>query len=151
MALSGKQRRFLRAEAHRLEPVVSLGKEGVTHSLLTAVGEALLTHELIKLRVLESAPIERKEVAASLPGQVKAELVGLIGRIVILYKRHPNKPKLVLPREAKGGRASTPEPGPVATLDEDALDEDALDEDALDEDSLDNDALDQEDSLDNDA
>ena len=106
MSLSGKQRRFLRAEAHALEPVVSLGKEGITPSLIGAVNEALLTHELIKVRVLEGAPLERKEVAETLPGEVKAELVGLIGRIVILYKRHPNKPKLRLPREAKGGPAA---------------------------------------------
>lgn len=108
MSLSGKQRRFLRAEAHALEAVVSVGKEGITPSLIGAVNEALLTHELIKVRVLESAPLERKEVAEALPGEVKAELVGLIGRIVILYKRHPNKPKLRLPRETKAGPGATP-------------------------------------------
>lgn len=109
MTLSGKQRRFLRAQAHALEPVVSLGKEGITPSLVSAVNEALLTHELIKVRVLESAPLERQEVAEQLPGEAKAELVGLIGRIVILYKRHPNKPKLVLPREPKPERAALAE------------------------------------------
>ena len=102
MSISGKQRRFLRAEAHSLEPVVVLGKEGLTDSVIDAVNDALLSHELIKVRVLESCPIERQVVAERLPSQVKGELVGLIGRIVILYKRHPNKPKLVLPREAKG-------------------------------------------------
>lgn len=106
MTLSGKQRRFLRAQAHALEPVVSLGKEGITPSLVAAVNEALLTHELIKVRVLEGAPLERQEVAEQLPGEAKAELVGLIGRIVILYKRHPNKPKIVLPREPKPERAA---------------------------------------------
>jgi RNA-binding protein len=101
MSLSGKQRRFLRAEAHALNPLVSLGKEGITENLLGAVNEALLAHELIKVRVLENAPLTRQEAAEALPGQVKAELVGLVGRMLILYKRHPNKPKLVLPREAK--------------------------------------------------
>jgi RNA-binding protein len=110
MSLSGKQRRFLRAEAHALEPVVSLGKEGITPSLIGAVNEALLTHELIKVRVLEGAPLERKEVAETLPDEVKAELVGLIGRVVILYKRHPNKPKLRLPREPKAGPGTDPAP-----------------------------------------
>jgi RNA-binding protein len=101
MSLSGKQRRFLRAEAHALEPLVSVGKEGVTDSLLGAVTEALLAHELIKVRVLENAPLTRQEAADALPGQVKAELVGLVGRMLILYKRHPHKPKLALPRETK--------------------------------------------------
>lgn len=99
MALTGKQRRFLRAEAHALLPVVSVGKEGITDSLIGAVNEALLSHELIKIRVLENAPVERQEVATSLPPQVKAELVGLIGRVLILYKRHPHKPKLLLPSD----------------------------------------------------
>lgn len=121
MSLSGKQRRFLRAEAHALEPVVSLGKEGITESLLGAVHEALLTHELIKVRVLESAPLERHEVAETLPGQVKAELVGLIGRVVTLYRRHPNKPKLVLPREPKAAPASA---APVAADDAPDADDD---------------------------
>ena len=102
MPLSGKQRRFLRAEAHSLEPVVVLGKEGLSDSVVNAVNDALLAHELIKVRVLDNAPLERQVVAERLPSQVKADLVGLVGRIVILYKRHPNKPKLVLPREGKG-------------------------------------------------
>jgi RNA-binding protein len=97
MSLSGKQKRFLRAEAHALEPVVSLGKEGISENLVEAVNAALLTHELIKVRVLENAPLDRKEAAETLPGLVKAELAGLIGRILILYKRHPNKPKVPLP------------------------------------------------------
>jgi RNA-binding protein len=97
MSLSGKQKRFLRAEAHGLEPVVSLGKEGLSDSVLDAVRDALTTHELIKVRVLENAPLDRKEAAEALPGLVKAELAGLIGRILILYKRHPNKPKVPLP------------------------------------------------------
>lgn len=97
MSLSGKQKRFLRGEAHALEPVVSLGKEGMTESVLAAVRAALESHELIKVRVLENAPIDRKEAAETLPELVKAELAGLIGRILILYKRHPNKPKVPLP------------------------------------------------------
>lgn len=104
MSLTGKQRRFLRAEAHALDPVVSLGKEGMTDSVLGAVHEALLAHELIKIRVLENAPLTRQQAAEELPSLVKGELVGLVGRVLILYKRHPHKPKLVLPREsaAKG-------------------------------------------------
>lgn len=97
MSLSGKQKRFLRAEAHALEPVVSLGKEGISENLVAAVNDALATHELIKVRVLENAPLDRKEAAEALPGMVKAELAGLVGRIMILYKRHPQKPKVPLP------------------------------------------------------
>jgi RNA-binding protein len=97
MSLTGKQRRFLRAEAHALEPVVVVGKEGLSDTVLSATRQALLTHELIKVRVLDNAPVERQEVADTLPELVSGHLAGLIGRIVILYKRHPQKPQIRLP------------------------------------------------------
>jgi RNA-binding protein len=97
MPLTGKQRRFLRAEAHSLQPTVMIGKEGLSETVLDATREALLAHELIKIRVLESAPLDRKEVSETLPSLVGAELAGLIGRILVLYKRHPSKPKVGLP------------------------------------------------------
>jgi RNA-binding protein len=101
MSLSGKQRRFLRAEAHGLEPIVMVGKEGLTPTVVAAVEHALLAHELIKIRVLDNAPIERKEISERLPSMVRAELAGMVGRILILYKRHPHEPRIVLPRESK--------------------------------------------------
>ncbi len=97
MPLTGKQRRFLRAEAHLLQPTVMIGKEGLSATVLEATREALLAHELIKVRVLESAPLDRQQLAEALPPLVKAELAGLIGRILVLYKRHPHKPKIGLP------------------------------------------------------
>jgi len=101
MSLTGKQKRFLRAEAHALEPVVMVGKEGLTETLLGAVQAALLTHELIKVRVHESSPVERAELALQLPSLTKSELAGQVGRVLILYKRHPQKPTIVLPRNSK--------------------------------------------------
>jgi RNA-binding protein len=98
MSLSGKQRRFLRAEAHSLEPTVMIGKDGLTDAVIKAVADALLAHELIKVRVLDNAPLERQEAADQLPPLVKAELAGLTGRVLILYKRHPHKPQIKLRR-----------------------------------------------------
>ncbi len=100
MSLTGRQRRFLRAEAHALNPVVMVGKEGLSETVLSAVREALLAHELIKVRLLDTAPLPRQELADQLPLLVKAELAGLIGRVLVLYKRHPHKPKLELPRDS---------------------------------------------------
>jgi RNA-binding protein len=99
MSLTGKQKRFLRAEAHALEPVVMVGKEGLTETLISAVSAALLRHELIKVRVHESSPVERAEVAEQLPSAAKAELAGQVGRVLILYKRHPHEPRINLPRD----------------------------------------------------
>ena len=99
MSLSGKQKRFLRAEAHALEPVVMVGKEGLTDTLVSAVHAALLRHELIKVRVHESSPVERAEVAEQLPALSKSELAGQVGRVLILYKRHPHEPRINLPKD----------------------------------------------------
>ena len=98
MSLSGKQKRFLRAEAHALEPVVMVGKEGLTDTLVEAVQAALLAHELIKVRVHESSPVERAGVAEQLPSLTKSELAGQVGRVLILYKRHPHEPRINLPK-----------------------------------------------------
>ncbi len=94
--LSGKQRRQLRALAHHLSPVVSVGARGVTDELVAAVDQALTDHELIKVRVAEGAPIDRKAAGPELAERTEAHDVGLVGRVVILYRRHPDKPRVPL-------------------------------------------------------
>ncbi len=96
--LSGKQSRHLRALAHHLEPVVHLGKEGASEAVIAAVSQALTDHELIKVRLPQVEKAERHELASSFASHAPAHLVGELGRIAVLYRRHPSKPKLVLPR-----------------------------------------------------
>lgn len=97
-ALSGKAIRYLRGLGHHLEPIVQIGKDGVTNGVVAATREALLAHELVKVRVLTEAPIERKEAGAELAERAGATLAQTLGRTLLLYKRHPHKPKLLLPR-----------------------------------------------------
>lgn len=99
MSLTGKQRRYLRGLGHALDPVVHLGKEGITDGVVKAVGAALLDHELIKLKIGQECPIDRHEVSEQLPTRAQADLVQLLGRTMLLYKRHPKKPEIKLPRE----------------------------------------------------
>ncbi|MEM9189556.1 MAG: ribosome assembly RNA-binding protein YhbY [Myxococcota bacterium] len=94
--LSGAQRRKLRSLAHHLQPVVLVGHKGVTGDLLKAVDRALLDHELIKIKLLESCPIDRKEVGSSLAGPLSAHDVGVVGRVQILYRAHPKDPQIVV-------------------------------------------------------
>lgn len=96
--LSGKAVRHLRALGHDLAPVVQIGKEGLTDSVVAATNAALLRHELVKLKVQPEAPVDRKEVAAELAGLTGAALAQVLGRTFLLYKRHPKKPKIVLPK-----------------------------------------------------
>ncbi|MBK8169951.1 MAG: ribosome assembly RNA-binding protein YhbY [Sandaracinaceae bacterium] len=98
-SLSGKQRQYLRGLAHALAPIVQIGKDGITESLTAAVDRALIDHELIKVRVLESSPVDRRECEEALAAALDAHGVGTIGRIVMLYRRHPEKPKISLPKK----------------------------------------------------
>lgn len=100
--LSSAQARSLRALAHHLEPVVQVGHQGVTDAVLGAVKEALLAHELIKVRLHE--PEDKKAMAATLAAGTGATLCGLVGHTAILYKRHPKQPKVVLDPERPGGK-----------------------------------------------
>ncbi len=98
MALTGKQSRHLRALGHHLEPVVHVGKEGVTEALSKAIDQALTDHELIKLKLNPETPDDRHDVAAAVAEALKAEVAQVLGRTILLYRRHPSEPKINLPR-----------------------------------------------------
>jgi len=98
VAITPKQRAHLKSLAHHLKPVVYVGKEGVTESTVRSMEEALNTRELIKVRVQEAAPQDVREAGAELAERVAgAELVQTIGRVAVIYRRHPEKPEIVLP------------------------------------------------------
>ena len=93
-ALTGAQRQKLRGRAHALEPVVLVGHSGVTDAVIKAVDEALLAHELIKVRLHQ--PEDKRGSAAELAERARPALCGLVGHTVILYRPHPTKPRIVL-------------------------------------------------------
>ena len=96
-SLKGKAARHLRALGHDLTPVVYIGKAGITDGLVAATKTALLTHELIKVKVQPESPVDRKDAAAELAERSESGLAQVLGRTFLLYKRHPKKPKIVLP------------------------------------------------------
>lgn len=98
MSLSGKQRRFLRALGHKLNPVVQLGKHGITDGVIGAADDAITTHELIKIKRGSECPEERKTVAETLGKALGAEVIQVLGQTVLLYRRHPEDPQIELPR-----------------------------------------------------
>lgn len=97
-ALSGSHKRHLRALAHHLDPVVRIGKEGMTPAVVSATNDALRTHELIKVRLPQAGRAERTEMAEALRRRTDAHLAGLSGRVALLYRRHPETPRIRLPR-----------------------------------------------------
>lgn len=96
--LSGKEKRFLRSLANTMDPVVQVGKGGVTESVLFSLNETLEARELVKVKVLKNCLDEIDEVAKELADQSHAELVQVIGRNVLLYRRHPKKTMIELPK-----------------------------------------------------
>ena len=96
--VTGSGIRFLRGLGHHLDPIVQIGKDGITDALVAATVRALNDHELIKVKVGSEAPVDRKEAGPELATKTGATLAQTLGRTLLLYKRHPSKPKIDLPR-----------------------------------------------------
>jgi RNA-binding protein len=101
MELRGNDRRALRAMGNALKPVVVVGKEGVSPAVLHAIDDAHSREELIKLRVLDTCDLDRKEVAALLDERSESTVVQVLGRTVLLYRRHPESPRISLPSQPR--------------------------------------------------
>lgn len=84
--LTGKQKRFLRAQAHHLNAIFQVGKDGVNTNQVKGILDALDAHELIKIKLLESCPDDVRTVALELSVQTKADVVQMIGHTIVLYK-----------------------------------------------------------------
>ncbi|MCM3089098.1 RNA-binding protein [Bhargavaea ginsengi] len=97
--LTGKQKRFLRSEAHHLQPVFQVGKQGVNDELISGISEALEKRELIKVAILQNAPEEKEDVAQMLAKRTRSELVQVIGKTIVLYRMSRDNKRLVLPGE----------------------------------------------------
>ena len=96
MIKNSKQRAYLKSLAMELQPIVQIGKSGLTPELTTAVKEAIEARELIKIRILKTAPEDTKELAFDLAMNTRSEIVQIIGRTLILYRRS-REHKIVLP------------------------------------------------------
>jgi RNA-binding protein len=77
-----------------------VGHEGLTKGVIDATDTALLAHELVKVRMHQ--PEEKKIWAERLAAATGAALCGLVGHTIILYRPHPEKPKIQLPDERSG-------------------------------------------------
>ena len=97
--LTARQRAHLKSLAHALKPVVHVGKEGVTATVLGTLNDAFRTRELLKVKVLEAAPASARDTASEIEAGVSdVNVVQTIGRTIVLYRPHPEKPAIRLPR-----------------------------------------------------
>ncbi len=85
--MTSKERAALRAKANPLEPIIQIGKEGISDNLLTQIDDTLDVRELIKIRVhLETAPKTPKELAQEISAALEAEVIQVIGGVIVLYR-----------------------------------------------------------------
>ncbi len=77
----------LRAKARAIEPSVRIGKFGATHTTIEEIKRQLKARKLVKIKLLRNAPVEdAKELGTELAGKTAAQLVDVVGRVVVLYK-----------------------------------------------------------------
>ena len=85
MELTGKQKRYLRAEAHHLTPIVQIGKGGLTNDIKTSIRKALDARELIKVAILQNSDADINDVAEEIE-EMSFDVVQKIGRILVVFK-----------------------------------------------------------------
>jgi len=90
-ALSVTQRRLLSAQGHTLNPVVLIGKAGLTGNVIEELDRGLLSHELIKVKVQLDDRNARKAIYDEICQRLNAEPVQQIGKILIIYRPRPEE------------------------------------------------------------
>jgi len=98
--LKGFQRKYLRRLAHGMKPVVFIGQKGYTDTVIQAIDNALMKHELIKVKFVDFKDKSKKnEIIASIEEKTGGEQVGMLGHISILYRENtdPEQRRIILP------------------------------------------------------
>ncbi|MFC4022726.1 ribosome assembly RNA-binding protein YhbY [Oceanobacillus longus] len=95
--LTGKQKGFLRSEAHHLKPIFQVGKTGVNDNMVEQISEALEKRELLKVSILQNCMEDKDTVAEQLSEGTKSDIVQIIGSNIVLYKESKENKKLQLP------------------------------------------------------
>ncbi len=97
--MTSKQRAYLKGLAMTMDPILQLGKGGITPENTASVEEALAARELIKIRVLQNCLEDPRQMAEVLSDRTQSQVVQVIGRIIVLYREgKKDKKKIVLPR-----------------------------------------------------
>lgn len=89
--LSNLRKKELRAQANPLRPIIQIGKEGLSYNLIKTTEDSLRAHELVKVSVLKTCAVDVNELAIELSVQTHCEIVQVIGRTIVLYKKNKEK------------------------------------------------------------
>ena len=97
--MTTKQRAYLKGLAMTMDPILQLGKGGLTPENTASVDEALAARELIKISVLQNCMDDPNEIAQVVAERTRSQVVQVIGRMIVLYKpaKEEKDRKIVLP------------------------------------------------------
>lgn len=98
MKLSSKQRSYLKGLGHHLKPIIQVGKDGVSEKFITNLEDVLEHHELLKIKVLDNAPEDKKEIALHIEKASKGAIVQIIGHTLLYYRPFAEEPVIALPK-----------------------------------------------------
>ncbi len=92
--LTPKQKRDLKGLASTLTTRYQVGKNDISETLIDMLNKALTAHELIKIDVMKGCTLPVMEVAIDLSNKLSAELVTVMGRVIVLFRRNKENPKI---------------------------------------------------------
>ena len=98
MKLTNNQRKYLRSLAHDLKPFVMIGQNGLSESVLAEIDSTMLKHELIKIKLRVDNRKEKQQILEKIIEFSHAELVQVIGGVLVIYRPFENNPDIILPR-----------------------------------------------------
>jgi len=99
MSLSSRQTSQLRSLAQRLDPILHLGKAGVTDVFIASVDQALNDHELIKIK-FTAFKDTKKPLAEEIATRTNSALVGIVGHVAVFYREQSDPAKRHVPLES---------------------------------------------------
>ena len=85
--MTGKQKRYLRSEAHHLKPIFQIGKDGLSEVWLDEVLKALDKRELLKVNILQNSLVEVEDVKEFIENNSDAQVIQTIGNVLVLFKK----------------------------------------------------------------
>ncbi len=95
--MTSKQRAYLKSLAMNMDPIINVGKSSLTPEVTEAVAEALNKRELVKIGVLKNCIDDPREIANAIAERTKSEVVQVIGKKIVLYKKPKKDAKIILP------------------------------------------------------
>ena len=89
--IGGKQARYLRGLGHHLQPLVMLGREGLTENVVNETAAVLEARELVKVKLGSGCSLDRKDVAEVLAEKTGSRVVQVLGRTILLLRENPDR------------------------------------------------------------